>query len=113
MGVVTDARGDDHELYGFLVDGSGAEYKTEPEKYGIDKIVEITTKNGSLAWNPASWSTATIQAMDYFGVQTLLGLTSAQGKELLPCIAAVIDTPLLMGYFGYFRRLTSNSLIFN
>jgi electron transfer flavoprotein alpha subunit len=39
---------------------------------------------------------ALIHAMDHFGVQTLLGLTSAQGKELLPRIAAALDAPLVM-----------------
>ena len=96
FGAVTAAHRDGHELYGFLVDGNGAEHKTELETFGIHKIVEITTKGGSIAWNPASWSMAIIKAMDHFGVQTLLGLTSAQGKELLPRIAAALDAPLVM-----------------
>jgi len=96
FGVITAARGDGHELYGFLVDGNGADHKTELEAYGIHKIVEITSKEGSLDWNPVSWSRALIRAMDHFGVSTLLGLTSAQGKELLPRIAATLDAPLVM-----------------
>ena len=96
FGVITAARGDDHELYGFLVDGSGADCKTELETYGIHKIVEIASKEGSRDWNPVSWSRAMIHAMNHFGVQTLLGLTSAQGKELLPRIAAALDAPLVM-----------------
>lgn len=96
FGVITTARGDDHELYGFLLDGSGADYKAALEAYGIHKIVEITAKEGGLDWNPVSWSKAIIKAMDHFNVQTLLGLTSAQGKELLPRIAAALDAPLVM-----------------
>jgi len=96
FGVITAARDDGHELYGFLVDGSGADYKTELDGYGIHKIVEITSKEGPLDWNPVSWCMALIHAMDHFGVQTLLGLTSAQGKELLPRIAAALDAPLVM-----------------
>ncbi len=96
FGVITAACGDDHELYGFLVDGRGADCKTELEAYGIHKIIEITSKEGPLDWNPVSWSRAMIHAMDHFGVQTLLGLTSAQGKELLPRIAAALDAPLVM-----------------
>ncbi len=96
FGVITAACGDGHELYGFLLDGSGADHKAELEAYGIHKIVEITSKEGFLDWNPVSWSRAMIHAMDYFGVQTLLGLTSAQGKELLPRIAAALDAPLVM-----------------
>jgi len=96
FGVITAAREDGHQLYGFLVDGSGADHKTELEAYGIHKIVEVNSKKGLLDWNPASWSMAVIQAMDHFGVKTLLGLTSAQGKELLPRIAAALDAPLVM-----------------
>ena len=96
FGVITTARGDDHELYGFLLNGRGADYKTELEAYGIHKIIEITSKKGLLDWNPVSWSRAIIQAMEHFGIQTLLGLTSAQGKDLLPRIAASLDAPLVM-----------------
>ena len=96
FGVVTAARGDGHELYGFLIDGRGADHKMALEAYGIHKIVEVTSKAGPLDWNPASWSMAVIQAMDHFDVKTLLGLTSAQGKELLPRIAAALDAPLVM-----------------
>ena len=96
FGVITAARADGHELYGFLLDGSGADYKTALEGYGIHKIVEITSNKGPIDWNPVSWSRAIIDAMDHFGVQTLLGLTSAQGKELLPRIAAALDAPLVM-----------------
>jgi len=96
FGVVTAARADGHELYGFLVGGSGADHKTALEGYGIHKLVEITAKDGALDWNPVSWSRAIIDAMNHFGVNTLLGLTSAQGKELLPRIAAALDAPLVM-----------------
>jgi len=96
FGVITAAREDGHELYGFLIDGRGADHKTALEAYGIHKIVEVNSKKGPLDWNPASWSMAVIQAMDHFDVKTLLGLTSAQGKELLPRIAAALDAPLVM-----------------
>jgi electron transfer flavoprotein alpha subunit len=96
FGVITAARGDGHELYGFLLDGNGADHKTALEAYGIHKIIEITAKEGTLDWNPVSWSRTIIDAMNHFGVDTLLGLTSAQGKELLPRIAAALDAPLVM-----------------
>ncbi|MGD1972514.1 MAG: electron transfer flavoprotein subunit alpha/FixB family protein [Desulfobacterales bacterium] len=96
FGAITAARGDDRELYGLLVGSNGADYKASLEAYGIHKIVEITAKEGALDWNPVSWARAIIHAMDHFGVQTLLGLTSAEGKELLPRIAAALDAPLVM-----------------
>jgi electron transfer flavoprotein alpha subunit len=96
FGVITAARGDGHELYAFLLDGNGAQYRTELGNYGIQKIVDIATTQGALAWNPVSWSMAVMGAMEHFGVNTLLGLASPQGKELLPRIAAHLDAPLVM-----------------
>ena len=96
FGVITAAHGDDHELYALLIDGSENDHKTALEAYGIHKIVEIASDEGALAWNPVTWSKAVISAMQHFGINTLLGLTSAQGKELLPRIAARFDAPLVM-----------------
>ncbi|CAB1060057.1 Electron transfer flavoprotein, alpha subunit [Olavius sp. associated proteobacterium Delta 1] len=96
FGVVTAARGNDHELYAFLIDGGGIDHKAALEAYGIHNVVEITSDEGPLPWNPVTWSKAVISAMQHFGINTLLGLTSAQGKELLPRIAARLDAPLIM-----------------
>jgi len=96
FGVITAAHGNDHELYAFLLDGSGNDQKAALEAYGIHKVVEIASKEGLLPWNPVIWSKAVISAMQQFGIRTLLGLTSAQGKELLPRIAARLDAPLVM-----------------
>ena len=96
FGVITAAHGKDHELYAFLMDGSGADHKAALEAYGIHKIVEIVSGDGPLAWNPVTWTQAAISAMQHFGINTLLGLTSAMGKELLPRIAARLDVPLVM-----------------
>lgn len=95
-GVITAARGDGHELYAFLLDGNGAQHRAELGNYGIQKIVDIAATQGSLAWNPVSWSMAVMGAMAHCGVNTLLGLASPQGKELLPRIAAHLDAPLVM-----------------
>jgi len=96
FGVITAAHGNGHELYAFLMDGSAAEHQAALEAYGIHKIVEVTAKEGPLAWNPVIWSKAVISAMQHFGITTLLGLTSARGKDLLPRIAARLDAPLVM-----------------
>ncbi len=96
FGVITAAQGDDQELYAFLIDGSGIDHQAALETYGIHNVVEITSNQGLLPWNPVTWSKAVISAMQHLGINTLLGLTSAQGKELLPRIAARLDAPLVM-----------------
>ncbi|TET87716.1 MAG: electron transfer flavoprotein subunit alpha/FixB family protein [Desulfobacteraceae bacterium] len=96
FGVIAAARDDSHELYAFLLDGSGAEFKSHLAYYGVQKIIDISSTEGPLEWNPVSWSMAIIHAMEHLGINTLLGLTSSQGKELLPRIAAYLDAPLVM-----------------
>jgi len=96
FGVITAAHGNGHELYAFLMDGSGVDHQAALEAYGIHKIIEISINEGPLSWNPVIWSKAVISAMQHFSINTLLGLTSAQGKELLPRIAARLDAPLVM-----------------
>ena len=79
-----------------MVDSRGADHKTALESHGIHRVVEIVGEADLLPWNPVIWSKAIISAMQHFGISTLLGLTSAQGKDLLPRIAARIDAPLIM-----------------
>ena len=95
-GVISAARGSEKELYAILLEGNGADHKAALQTYGIHKIIEITSNQGTLEWNPVSWSTAIINAMKHFGINTLLGLTSFMGKELLPRIAADLDAPLIL-----------------
>jgi len=78
FGVITAARGNGHELYAFLLEGRGSECKKVLEAHGVHKIVEISSADGLLPWNPVVWSKAVIHAMQHYGIQTLLGLTSAQ-----------------------------------
>ena len=95
-GVITLAREQACELYAVVVNGNGAVYQEQLQQYGIGKIINITSKQGPIQWNPVKWAKAIIAAMDHFGISTLCGLTSAQGKDLLPRIAAYLDAPLVM-----------------
>ncbi len=95
-GVITGAWGNDHELYALVLDGCGPTYKDELQEYGVQKIIDISAKKGTIQWNPELWARAVIHTMNHFGINTLFGLTSAQGKDLLPRIAASLDAPLVM-----------------
>ncbi len=96
FGVITAAHGDDHELYAFILERDGDKHKAVLEQYGIHKVVEIRLNNETLPWNPAVWCEAVIEALRHFGINSLFGLASAQGKDLLPRIAAQLDAPLIM-----------------
>ena len=95
-GVITLARKQGCELYALVLNGKGAAYKEHLQEYGIGKIIDITSEAGPIQWNPVKWAKAIIAAMDHFGITSLCGLTSAQGKDLLPRIAAYLDAPLVM-----------------
>jgi electron transfer flavoprotein alpha subunit len=47
-------------------------------------------------WHPARWAQAVVTVMKSLDIHTLMGLTSAHGKDLLPRIAAILDAPLVM-----------------
>jgi electron transfer flavoprotein alpha subunit len=95
-GVITLAREQECELYAVVVNGNGTVYQEQLQQYGVGKIIDIISEEGPIQWNPAKWAKAIITAMDRFGITSLCGLTSAQGKDLLPRIAAYLDAPLVM-----------------
>ncbi len=95
-GVISAAQGPKNELYGLVFDGNGPAYKEELQAYGIHKIVDIRSDKGLLGWNPDCWARAIVAALNHFGINTLLGLTSFQTKDVFPRIAAILDAPLLL-----------------
>ena len=99
-GVITAARGPEHELYGLVFDGKGPEYKEELQDYGIHRIVNVQSVHGLLGWNPDNWARAIVQAMEQLGINILFGLTTSQTKDVFPRIAAILDAPLLLDCIG-------------
>jgi electron transfer flavoprotein alpha subunit len=95
-GVITLVREPGCELYALVLNGNAAAYKEQLQQFGIGKIIDITSEAGPIQWNPVKWAKAIIAAMEHFGITSLCGLTSAQGKDLLPRIAAYLDAPLVM-----------------
>ena len=95
-GVITAARGDNRELYAFLLESMPGDQKDVIKEYGVSKIVEIQSDHAPIDYNPASWSQAVSQAMVHYGIDTLLGLAGIQGQNLLPRIAAGLNAPLVM-----------------
>ena len=95
-GVITLAREQGCELYALVLNGNAAAYKEPLQQYGIGKIIDIRSEAGPILWNPVKWAKAIISTMQDFGINCLCGLTSAQGKDLLPRVAADLDAPLVM-----------------
>jgi electron transfer flavoprotein alpha subunit len=96
FGVISAARADGRELYAFLLDTIPEDQKCKLQDYGVSKLVEIHSQDSPLDYHPVSWSQAIVQAMIHYGIDTLLGLASIQGQNLLPRIAADLKAPLVM-----------------
>ncbi len=64
--------------------------------YGVEQIIAVRAAGPDGAWNPDRWAGAVAAAMERFGISQLIGLTSPQGRDLLPRVAARLDAPLVM-----------------
>ena len=96
FGVITLARRQGCDLFALVLNGDAAACKEQLQQYGIGKIIDVTSAEGPIQWNPDSWARAIIAAMDHFGITTVCGLTSSRGKDVLPRVAAYLDAPLVM-----------------
>ena len=94
FGMATAVRAENRQLVALVVDAPAGDAKAALEAYGVSRIVNIRTSSGG--WNPAKHAAAMIAAMQKFGINNLIGLTSPAGRELLPRIAAILDAPLIM-----------------
>jgi electron transfer flavoprotein alpha subunit len=61
-------------------------------EYGVPEIVAIEAGGE----NPAAFAAAAAAAMQRLGIAQLVGLTTPQGRDLLPRIAARLEAPLVM-----------------
>lgn len=94
LGMITTAVKREHELFAILMERSTPEVHEQLAQYGADHIVTVRMKRPG--WNPSRWAQAVVSVMTSLNLHTLMGMTSAQGKDLLPRIAAIMDAPLVM-----------------
>jgi len=94
LGMITAAHGDDHQLIAFLMDAVPAHIQEQLAHYGVDQLLTVHMQQPE--WNPDRWSRAIVDTVTAHGIQIMFGLTSAQGKDLLPRVAAILDAPLVM-----------------
>jgi electron transfer flavoprotein alpha subunit len=94
FGMATAARRQNRQLVALVADAPACDAKAALEVYGVTRVVNIRTD--SPGWNPAMQAAAVVAAMQEFGLDSLIGLTSPTGRELLPRIAAHLGAPLIM-----------------
>ena len=96
LGLAAAAIGQGRELFAILIDAPAGDARSVLAAHGIGHIINVVTPLHPGTWNPAVWTDAVLAAMADNGIDTLLGITSPLGRELLPRIAARLDAPLVM-----------------
>jgi electron transfer flavoprotein alpha subunit len=94
FGMAAAANADGREIVALVVDAAVETIKSALEAHGVTRIINI--KTGNSGWNPPQQADAVAAAMETFAIDSLIGLTSPAGRELLPRIAAKLDAPLIM-----------------
>jgi electron transfer flavoprotein alpha subunit len=93
FGVLTAAR-TGGEVTALLIDGDPAGCKGELERYGVQRIITITSNDPTFANRPDCKAEAITEVMKEFGISGLVGLGSITGKDLLARVAARLQAPL-------------------
>ena len=95
FGVLTAARRHgDATIIAFVTEGSAEGAKDALGQYGAQKVVQITVDGADLSASPDLKARALAAAIDNYGLDALLGLASARGRDIFARLAAFMDLPL-------------------
>ncbi len=95
FGVLTAARGQgDGTIIALMMDGSADSAKDVLGKYGANKVVQVSVDSADMGSSPDLKARVLAAAIDKYGLDALLGLASAQGRDLFARLAAFMDLPL-------------------
>jgi electron transfer flavoprotein alpha subunit len=97
LGMITLAAGADMTLHALVLDVVNEDTRDRLAEHGIHTIVELALPDDPLIrLNPAVRARAAAFAVRQLNLDTILGLSSADGKDIIPRIAALLDAPLVM-----------------
>jgi electron transfer flavoprotein alpha subunit len=95
FGVVTAARGGGgNTVLALLLEGSAEEAKAALAPYGVHTIVPLSAAGVDLAQGPDLRARALAAAIEPLGLNALLGLATATGRDLFARLAAHLKLPL-------------------
>ncbi len=87
----------DARLFGLVLDGVGDGVGESLSSHGIDVIADIRLpQDPCIRLNPDIRARALVAAAKELGLDMFFGLSTAQGKDLIPRVAALADAPLVM-----------------
>ena len=97
LGMITLAARADMTRHALMLDGVNEDTKNRLAQYGIHTIVDLSLPDDPLIrLNPAVRAQAVAFAVGQLNLDTVLGMSSADGKDIIPRIAALLDAPLVM-----------------
>ena len=97
LGVITAARdGGANAVYALVFGGHGAAVKAGVERYGAEKIIDISAEGTDISGSPEGQAQALVDAVRHLGVSALLGLSSPRGRDLLARAAVMLDAPVVL-----------------
>ena len=95
FGVLTAARRQgDATIIAFVTEGSAEGAKDALGRYGARKVVQVTVDGADLSASPDLKARALAAAIEHYGLDALLGLASARGRDIFARLAAFMDLPL-------------------
>lgn len=95
-GVITAARDNGaNQVTALLTDGSAEAAKDALGAYGASRIAAVSVDGADPAASPDIQARALAEAIKHFELEGLLGLASAQGRDVFARLAALLDVPLV------------------
>ncbi len=95
-GLLTAARGNgDNEVTAFTVDEPAPDAAETLAKYGVSTLARLETTGSDIHSSPDFAAAAITDAAKEYGVEYLLGLATAPGRDIFARIAAGLDTQLV------------------
>jgi electron transfer flavoprotein alpha subunit len=95
FGVITAARGGgDNTLIALLLDGSAEAAREALAPYGVHRIVPLAAEGAAPDQSPDTRARMLAAAVEKLGLNALLGLATATGRDLFARLAAVLKLPL-------------------
>ncbi|MCF8075818.1 MAG: electron transfer flavoprotein subunit alpha/FixB family protein [Desulfotignum sp.] len=97
LGMITLAGRTAESLTALVMDGITREITDQLAAHGVHTIVDLVLPDApEIRLNPAVRAAAVVHAARELTLDRVLGLSSPEGKDLLPRVAALLDAPLVM-----------------
>jgi electron transfer flavoprotein alpha subunit len=101
FGVLTAARADGANAVTAFVIGTDPDLvKEDLGAYGASKVIQLTASSGDPATSPDLLARALDTAIGEFGLDGLMGLASAMGRDVFARLAALRELPLVSDVVG-------------